>query len=593
MGNKKLITALMVCCMAVLPAKSEDFIDQVIKGEGQVNISGGVATNPSGSTMTITNSKFTGNTGNCGGVIYNSGELVITGGTADSDGNNVTGNTVFSGNSAHAGGAIYSYTDGATVTIGDYTSFENNKGFNEAGDAGGAIYVGNADLLQIGNHVNFSGNAADSPQNPDTGAVGLAGAAYITNTKTTIGTHLNVSDNEANRSGGGLYIWNYDRSSAEIGEYATFKDNKSITSGGGAIANYDGELTIKAGANFEGNTAATNGGAILNNSYLQNAGEPGYENFDAIVNIEGGTFANNSAANGGAIYNEANSTINVSNVIFTDNKAEKGGAIYNAENGNTTLTNVIVNEAGKYGSNSIYNAGTIKTAVDNGVNTFNSDIISENGTLNLGGTNNIGGDISGTGTVANNGTSVFAGDNSGFTGTFTQDSSTAETTVTGTFFGGTSTIEDGILNWETDNKISKGSLDITDGELNIGNTNTGNLTVDANVTIDNAVATTINDGSTLTVVNGGSITMGSDDTWDENGSISLTAGDLTLSGITTTGILEATGGTLTMNGVQLSENFSIATDVVVKSDTGFEIVENTHFTYDDNDEIGGPIKLVG
>ena len=593
MGNKKLITALMVCCMAVLPAKSEDFIDQVIKGEGQVNISGGVATNPSGSTMTIKNSEFTGNTGNCGGVIYNSGELVITGGTADSDGNNVTGNTVFSGNSAHAGGAIYSYTDGATVTIGDYTSFENNKGFNEAGDAGGAIYVGNADLLQIGNHVNFSGNAADSPQNPDTGAVGLAGAAYITNTKTTIGTHLNVSDNEANRSGGGLYIWNYDRSSAEIGEYATFKDNKSITSGGGAIANYDGELTIKAGANFEGNTAATNGGAILNNSYLQNAGEPGYENFDAIVNIEGGTFANNSAANGGAIYNEANSTINVSNVIFTDNKAEKGGAIYNAENGNTTLTNVIVNEAGKYGSNSIYNAGTIKTAVDNGVNTFNSDIISENGTLNLGGTNNIGGDISGTGTVANNGTSVFAGDNSGFTGTFTQDSSTAETTVTGTFFGGTSTIEDGILNWETDNKISKGSLDITDGELNIGNTNTGNLTVDANVTIDNAVATTINDGSTLTVVNGGSITMGSDDTWDENGSISLTAGDLTLSGITTTGILEATGGTLTMNGVQLSENFSIATDVVVKSDTGFEIVENTHFTYDDNDEIGGPIKLVG
>ena len=567
MEKKKLITALMVCCMAVLPAKSEDFIDQVIKGEGQVNISGGVATNPSGSTMTITNSKFTGNTGNCGGVIYNSGELVITGGTADSDGNNVTGNTVFSGNSAHAGGAIYSYTDGATVTIGDYTSFENNKGFNEAGDAGGAIYVGDAGFLKIGNHVNFSGNAADSPQNPDTGAVGLAGAAYITNTKTTIGTHLNVSDNEANRSGGGLYIWNYDRSSAEIGEYATFKDNKSITSGGGAIANYDGELTIKAGANFEGNTAATNGGAILNNSYLQNAGEPGYENFDAIVNIEGGTFANNSAANGGAIYNEANSTINVSNVIFTDNKAEKGGAIYNAENGNTTLTNVIVNEAGKYGSNSIYNAGTIKTAVDNGVNTFNSDIISENGTLNLGGTNNIGGDISGTGTVANNGTSVFAGDNSGFTGTFTQDSSTAETTVTGTFFGGTSTIEDGILNWETDNKISKGSLDITDGELNIGNTNTGNLTVDANVTIDNAVATTINDGSTLTVVNGGSITMGSDDTWDENGSISLTAGDLTLSGITTTGILEATGGTLTMNGVQLSENFSIATDVVVKSDT--------------------------
>ena len=592
MEKKKLITALMICCMAVLPAKSENFIDQEITGEGQVNISGGVATNPSGSTMTITNSEFTGNTGNCGGVIYNSGNLVITGGTADIDGN-VTGNTVFSGNSAHAGGAIYSYTDGATVTIGDYTSFENNKGFNEAGDAGGAIYVGNADLLQIGNHVNFSGNAADSPQNPDTGAVGLAGAAYITNTKTTIGTHLNVSDNEANRSGGGLYIWNYDRSSAEIGEYATFKDNKSITSGGGAIANYDGELTIKAGANFEGNTAATNGGAILNNSYLQNAGEPGYENFDAIVNIEGGTFANNSAANGGAIYNEANSTINVSNVIFTDNKAEKGGAIYNAENGNTTLTNVIVNEAGKYGSNSIYNAGTIKTAVDNGVNTFNSDIISENGTLNLGGTNNIGGDISGTGTVANNGTSVFAGDNSGFTGTFTQDSSTAETTVTGTFFGGTSTIEDGILNWETDNKISKGSLDITDGELNIGNTNTGNLTVDANVTIDNAVATTINDGSTLTVVNGGSITMGSDDTWDENGSISLTAGDLTLSGITTTGILEATGGTLTMNGVQLSENFSIATDVVVKSDTGFEIVENTHFTYDDNDEIGGPIKLVG
>ncbi len=559
MEKKKLITALMICCMAVLPAKSEDFIKQEITGEGQVNISGGVATNPSGSTMTITNSEFTGNTGNCGGVIYNSGDLVITGGTADIDGN-VTGNTVFSGNSAHAGGAIYSYTDGATVTIGDYTSFENNKGFNEAGDAGGAIYVGDADLLQIGNHVNFSGNAADSPQNPDTGAVGLAGAAYITNTETTIGTHLNVSDNEANRSGGGLYIWNYDGSSAEIGEYATFKDNESITSGGGAIANYDGELTIKAGANFEGNTAATNGGAILNNSYLQNAGEPGYENFDAIVNIEGGTFANNSAANGGAIYNEANSTINVSNVIFTDNKAENGGAIYNAENGNTTLTNVIVNEAGEYGSNSIYNAGSIVTAsTENNSNTFDSD-------------------ISGTGSITNTGTSSFNGDNSGFSGTFEQTDPNAEITVTGSFFGGESTISGGVLNWETTEEISEnGSLDITGGNLNIGGSgtgaNTGILTVGSNVTIENTVITTINEGSSLNI-SGGSVTLDNSDIW--NGNVILTDGTLELSNINQIGSLSAESGNLllTNSDIIINENETLESEVAINIDTDSSLTVN-------------------
>lgn len=632
MEKKKLITALMICCMAVLPACAKQIVntgEQTLSGgtyTGGTELNGGAVYNDgSGAILNIDNTTFSENTSTNqtfgGGAIYNSAGTInvgdnvsfidnyinndynpdgsgsnsytSAGGAISSWGSgtvNITGENVrFEGNGLNSetgnpswtyGGALYIDTAGdkqAVLNIGEGTVFENNQSA-----VGGAIYMGGTDAEITG--AQFTGNKTDYGSGGTIYVYGgpVAGATETTKSDITI-TDTTFEDNYSGYSGGAIsnrIYGSYDDSKITItgstfeGNYANAQDDYA---GGGAIENR-GTIVV-SGSEFNNNSAAKEGGAIIN---------------WGATEITGSTFEGNEAESGGAIYNYTQN-LTIQDTTFTNNTATKnGGALYNASGAVAALTDVTVNEGTGAGQNSIYNAGTINTAIIDGVNTFNSDIISENGTLNLGGTNNVGGDISGTGTVTNNGTSVFAGDNSGFTGTFSQ-SADAETTVQGTFFGGNQSISQGTINWETGEEIAEGStLSITGGTLNVGGTGdgakTGNLILNENVTIADAVETTINKNSTLTV-DGGSITMGSDDTWD--GSISLQEGELTLSGITSTGILNATGGILTMNNVQLSENFSIATDVVVKSNDGFEIIEGAHFAYDNNDEIGGPLELLG
>ena len=618
--------------MAVLPACAKQIVntgEQTLSGgtyTGGTELNGGAVYNDgSGAILNIDNTTFSENTSTNqtfgGGAIYNSAGTInvgdnvsfidnyinndynpdgsgsnsytSAGGAISSWGSgtvNITGENVrFEGNGLNSetgnpswtyGGALYIDTAGdkqAVLNIGEGTVFENNQSA-----VGGAIYMGGTDAEITG--AQFTGNKTDYGSGGTIYVYGgpVAGATETTKSDITI-TDTTFEDNYSGYSGGAIsnrIYGSYDDSKITItgstfeGNYANAQDDYA---GGGAIENR-GTIVV-SGSEFNNNSAAKEGGAIIN---------------WGATEITGSTFEGNEAESGGAIYNYTQN-LTIQDTTFTNNTATKnGGALYNASGAVAALTDVTVNEGTGAGQNSIYNAGTINTAIIDGVNTFNSDIISENGTLNLGGTNNVGGDISGTGTVANDGTSVFAGDNSGFTGTFSQ-SADAETTVQGTFFGGNQSISQGTINWETGEEIAEGStLSMTGGTLNVGGTGegakTGNLILNENVTIADPVETTINKNSTLTV-DGGSITMGSDDTW--NGSISLQEGELTLSGITSTGILNATGGILTMNNVQLSENFSIATDVVVKSNDGFEIIEGAHFAYDNNDEIGGPLELLG
>ena len=412
------------------------------------------------------------------------------------------------------------------------------------------------------------------------------GTGLVVDTDITI-TNTTFENNYSGYNGGAIF--NYAEnggSNSEIGiTDSSFIGNISNAadagSGGGAINNM-GELTI-TGTDFSENEAVKEGGAILN---------------WATTEITDSTFDGNKAESGGAIYNYTQN-LTIQDTTFTNNTATKnGGALYNASGAVAALTDVTVNEGTGAGQNSIYNAGTINTAIIDGVNTFNSDIISENGTLNLGGTNNIGGDISGTGTVANNGTSVFAGDNSDFTGTFSQ-SADSVTTVRGDnakFFGGDRTISSGTLNWETTNEaaLENTNLTIEGGTLNIGSSDgqyAGNLIIKENSSIAEAVETTVNEGSKLTVA-GGNAVLDSNDQW--LGNITLNDGELELTGISTsTGSLIATDGTLTLNNVQLSEKFVIAEAVKVVSDSGFEIVDGTYFAYDNNDEINGDLALNG
>lgn len=384
MKKKKLISALMLCFTLILPTKADDIsiIGQTINDNIGAANGAGVAVNAAGDTLTITNSTFTNNSGGYSGGIYNSGNLVISDGTEDS-------HTTFEGNynsqTWAGGGAIYSYASGTNIQIGDYTSFIDNhsdmSGVN-GGQAGGALYIGNATHLTIGDYVNFSDNSANN------GNLSFGGAMYIENSQTQIGNNLNVESNSSNSSGGGISICNIGGATASIGDNANFKDNTSLSGSGGAISSDSTNMQIGNNAVFEENKAANNGGAIAVSS----------NNNESFTIGNNAQFINNTAGNnGGAIYNDGSITIN--GATFTGNSALKGGALYNTENGTSNLTNVIFNAGNGSVKNDIFNAGSIITS---GNNTFASDI-TNTGTINFGGTNTISSSISGNGSIINNG----------------------------------------------------------------------------------------------------------------------------------------------------------------------------------------------
>ena len=118
------------------------------------------------------------------------------------------------------------------------------------------------------------------------------------------------------------------------------------------------------------NNTATNGGAIYNSGVLtvsndtftnNNATE--YSSGGAINNqyamsINNSTFTNNTAYNGGAVYNTGGSPIpvTINNSNFTSNGAINGGSIYNDNGGVLNITNTNF-----FGNNANHSGGAINT----------------------------------------------------------------------------------------------------------------------------------------------------------------------------------------------------------------------------------------
>ena len=123
--------------------------------------------------------------------------------------------------------------------------------------------------------------------------------------------------------------------------------------GGGGVVNY-GTATMND-AWIVGNTAATRGGGIWNGG---------------TMTINGGTIQSNTAnINGGGIYNKAKLTItgiSTDGLSITDNSAPDGGGIYNdAGSGSTPSVlnisggSITANETTQYGGGGITNYGTL------------------------------------------------------------------------------------------------------------------------------------------------------------------------------------------------------------------------------------------
>ena len=442
------------------------------------------------------------------------------------------------------GGAMYN--EGTLIL--DNVTFNNDIAKTPKAVGGGAMALvatkGNAVSTTIKNST-FTNNSTETRNSSENNG----GAIYVYGTSRLVGNNtLNISDshfesNHTNKTGGAIGVNNLGPSKFEIEiKDTTFTENK-FTGYGGAIdvtTGGTGNVTINLDhANFDSNKSGSDGGAIA------------YEKGNITSNISNSTFTNNTANNGGAIYNGIKN-LEISNTIFDGNKTNdggKGGAIYNA--GNISLSQTEF----KQSTDTIYMAND-STADFSGTNTLNGSISSENATSK----------------IKNKGTLILNADNSGYTGTYTQESGQTDVNASSTFFGGETTIADGVLNWNTMNDYD-GVLKAEGGLINIGNNNAAELTLNAGSEVKKDTLVNINSKGEIKL-NGGSITLDDNDIWAGNISIgdenTVGSGTLTIDGLTSNGGIFANGGTIDIISGRLTASagdvIKEATTVKIKDD---------------------------
>ncbi len=444
------------------------------------------------------------------------------------------------------GGAIYNE---GTLTL-DNVTFNNNIAQTKNAVGGGAMALvathGNPVSTTIKNSA-FTNNSTESnPKYENNG-----GAIYVYGTSGQVGNNtLNISDslfesNHTNKTGGAICVNNLGPSNFKIEiKDTTFKENNSAGYGGAidVTTGGTGNVTINLdNATFNGNESKeSDGGAIA------------YEKGNITSKIINSTFTNNTANNGGAIYNGIKN-LEISNTIFDGNKTKdggKGGAIYNA--GNISLNQTEF----KQSTDTIYMAND-STADFSGTNTLNGSISSENATSE----------------IKNKGTLILNADNSGYTGTYTQESGQTDVNESSTFFGGETTIADGVLNWNT-LKNYNSTLKVEKGSLNIGNVSKASLSLNSDSYIKKDTLVNINSKGEIKL-NGGSITLDDNDIWAGNISIgdenTVGSGTLTIDGLTSNGGIFANGGTIDIVSGRLTasagDEIKEATTVKIKEDS--------------------------
>ena len=365
-----------------------------IIASGALNIRGAKLLN-----NTVANTE--GAVSSLGGAIYNYGTLKMYSGTI-SGGNAYLGGAVynyrtvklfngtFSNNSANHGGAIaQANSQYAQTVIGNSDACKDGVLFsgNTAVSCGGVFYSSHSDGISVNGltvyadaKATFDGNSAVNHGGAiyTYGAVNLQGAAF---------------QNNASKDGGAIQLNN--GGNKPILSECTFTGNTASSEGGAVYEEAGCNVTID-NCTFTGNTATTSAGAIYvedssagktyialkdsvftQNKALTNHGGAAYIYTNAVANIEGCTFAENTAVtNGGAIYiNGAECT--ACDVDFTNNTADyRGGGVYVAAK---DLSGVIINgiytvNGGVYtGNTSGDNAGAIAYTSDTKCKIYNAE----------------------------------------------------------------------------------------------------------------------------------------------------------------------------------------------------------------------------
>lgn len=352
-----------------------------------------------------------------GGIcVYGTGaKLILNDGTSVKDNTAPTGggingnatiemhNATISGNKATSnnGGGIELFSDQYGTGSFKMTSgtIENNTAASEGGGfhgpnftmTGGTIQKNNAGTVAGGVLVNGTGACSMSGGTitNNTSTYGAGGLWVDNNTPFTLGGGT-ISNNTAGGDGGGIY-----------------NDNGNITITAGTISGNKGQW---GGGLYVHGVVNMKGGTISGNSTTSKAGAGINVSTNGKLTMSGGKIQNNtSAETGGGICNLG--TLEISGGKISGNTTKySGGGIYNSAQGKgTTITGGTIsgNTAETYGGGGIYiednskitmTGGTIKA---NTVKT-NGKAIYQNGTLNLGGSAEVLGDIYlGTGKIIN------------------------------------------------------------------------------------------------------------------------------------------------------------------------------------------------
>ncbi len=200
------------------------FIDVSISGNSANGWGGGGILNYS-STVTVTSSTISGNSGNYGGGIGNySGTVTVI-------------NSTISGNSGNYGGGIGNYGGTMTVTSSTISDNSGNYGGGISNSSNGAMSVTSSTVS--GNSGNYGGGISNS------------GNGTMTVTNSTI------SGNSSQYDGGGIR----NSSAAMTVSNSTFMGNSAKYSGGGICNSGSGVVTL-TNLTVSGNSALRGGGGI-------------------------------------------------------------------------------------------------------------------------------------------------------------------------------------------------------------------------------------------------------------------------------------------------------------------------------------------
>eukprot|EP00752_Nemacystus_decipiens_P005318 g4824.t1 len=237
----------------------------------------------------------------------------------------------------------YAVAYGGAIAVGDYSTLSWDGGgsqfiSNHANVSGGAIYVlaeddDQSDVIWNGNDTEFTNNSARY----DGGAIRLLyyarmfwygnGAIFSSNSAGDDGGAITVGDssgliwngdgaiftsNSAGDDGGAIRV---DRSSGMFlrGDDIHFHANFAGGDGGAIEVWGTSVLSSSGNATFSRNVARGNGGAIA-----------AVEGYWDTADFDGGTFIENSARYGGALYCTS-SDFNFTRVTFKSNSASDGG----------------------------------------------------------------------------------------------------------------------------------------------------------------------------------------------------------------------------------------------------------------------------